>query len=49
MSETLELFGEMLEAGVKPDTFAVNYLLSAFARDARHYWTHAKTIYEVGD
>ena len=47
MSEALELFGEMLEAGVKPNAIAVNSLLAACARDAGDYWMHAKTIFEV--
>lgn len=47
MSEALELFGEMLEAGVKPNAIAVNSMLAACARDAGDYWMHAKTIFEV--
>lgn len=47
MSEALDVFGEMLEAGVKPNAIAVNELLAACARDAGDFWMHAKNIFEV--
>lgn len=47
VSEALDLFGEMLEAGVKPNAVAVNSMLAACARDASDFWMHANTIFEV--
>lgn len=47
VSEALDLFGEMLEAGVKPNAIAVNSVLAACARDAGDFWMHAKAIFEV--
>lgn len=47
VSETLEFFGEMLEAGVKPNAMTVNSVLAACARDAGDYWMHANSVFEV--
>ena len=47
VAEVLELVGEMLDAGVKPNAVAVNSVLAACARDPGDYWMHAKTIFEV--
>ncbi|CAN0337834.1 unnamed protein product [Hapterophycus canaliculatus] len=43
----MDLFGEMLEEGVKPNAIAVNSMLAACARDAGDFWKHAKAIFEV--
>lgn len=47
MSEAMDVFGEMLEEGVKPSAIAVNHMLAACARDAGDFWKHAKAIFEV--
>ncbi|CAM9488583.1 unnamed protein product [Ectocarpus sp. 4 AP-2014] len=46
MSEALELFGEMLESGVRPNAIAINHMLSGCARDADKFWRHANIIFE---
>eukprot|EP00752_Nemacystus_decipiens_P018709 g16773.t1 len=46
VAEAVEIFGEMLEAGVKPSAVAVNNMLAACARDPDDYWMHAKTMFE---
>ncbi|CAM9355466.1 unnamed protein product [Ectocarpus fasciculatus] len=46
VSEALELFGEMLESGVKPTAISINHMLSGCARDADKFWRHANTIFE---
>lgn len=48
VSEALDLFGEMLERGHKPNRIAVNSMLAACAKDAPTFWRHAKAIFEVG-
>lgn len=47
VAEALDLLGDMVERGEKPNKNAINNVLAACARDAPVYWRHAKSVFEV--